>query len=417
MTVPVLTAAAVVTTAGAELLSRYAVSRLRPVFPWLITQADEQPVIAEDLVRRHAQRSFDPELGWCRQPDEEGVESTDTGTVSYRVDERGARYDPSSASPARPQVACFGDSFTFCRLVNDDETWPHHLSEILRRPVVNYGVGNYGLDQALLRLWRELPGLDADVVIMGVVPETIARVHSYWKHYFEYGNVLAFKPRFTLEHGKLVHHPPAVRTPEDYLSYTERLPAIQALDPFFDAKFRRDQIHGFHLARILRRARRHLPVLGRLLYGLARGDREQAIRSAFRAVLRDNARWTARLYADPSAGELLRRLVMEFAETCRRAGKQPILLIMPQPVDLASRRSAHESFATALRTVLPVVDLTTEFRRHPPHQLYVQGRLGPHASDFGNRLIARQVADAIDGLATATPASIPIEPEHPRETT
>ena len=34
---------------------------------------------------------------------------------------------------------------------------------------------------------------------MCVVPETIARIHSYWRHYFEYGNTLAFKPRFAIE--------------------------------------------------------------------------------------------------------------------------------------------------------------------------------------------------------------------------
>ena len=30
------------------------------------------------------------------------------------------------------------------------------------------------------------------------MPETILRVHSFWKHYLEYGNTLAFKPRFEI---------------------------------------------------------------------------------------------------------------------------------------------------------------------------------------------------------------------------
>jgi hypothetical protein len=49
--------------------------------------------------------------------------------------------------------------------------------------VGNYRVGNYGLDQSLLRLERELPQLEAEVVVMGVVPETVVRVQSYWKHF------------------------------------------------------------------------------------------------------------------------------------------------------------------------------------------------------------------------------------------
>ncbi len=90
---------------------------------------------------------------------------------------------------------------------------------MLDNGVDNFGVGNYGFDQALLRLERELPSLECRVVIMGVVPETISRVQSYWKHYFEYGNTLAFKPRFILEGDRLVHHPLTVWKPEDFETY------------------------------------------------------------------------------------------------------------------------------------------------------------------------------------------------------
>ena len=139
--------------------------------------------LTEDLARRHVEKSFDPELGWCRRPGERGTEVTDAGRTAYTVDERGCRRNPGfGTQPAT--VACFGDSYTFCRLVGDDQTWPHHLSRQLGVNAANFGVGNYGLDQALLRLERELPGLESRVVVMGLVPETIARVLSYWKHYF-----------------------------------------------------------------------------------------------------------------------------------------------------------------------------------------------------------------------------------------
>jgi hypothetical protein len=396
---------------AAEATAALLVRRLRPTFPWLVSAHDEAPDIPPELVDKHVARSFDPELGWCRRPDERGTEATDGGTTSYRLDGRARRHNPGFADePAR--VAAFGDSFTFCRLVDDDGTWPHLLSRRLGVNVANYGVGNYGLDQALLRLERELPTLEADVVVMGVVPETIARVHSYWKHFFEYGNVLAFKPRFTLDAHGLTLHPSPIRRPGDYATYRERLPEIIGLDPFHAAKFRRDVLGFPYLPKLVRRARRHLPVLGHLLAGVG-GDparREAAVRAAFGAVLRDNARWTRRLHADPAARRLLGALVERFAATCRAAGKEPVLLVIPQLVDLerADGGTAHERTFAELRATLPVVDLTPRFRAAPDRAgLYSYGRLGPHCGPRGNALVAEALRPVVADLLRRPAASRP----------
>ncbi|WP_285631377.1 SGNH/GDSL hydrolase family protein [Actinoallomurus iriomotensis] len=368
------------------------VRRLRSGFPWLIGPRDETPHIAADLAKRHGEKSFDPDLGWCRRPGETGTERTTSGEVSFAVDARGRRRDPGFADLDAPAgVACFGDSFTFCRLVGDDETWPHHLSRRLGVNVANYGVGNYGLDQGLLRLERELDSLEADVVIMGVVPETIARIQSYWKHYFEYGNTLAFKPRFTLGRSGLEHHPSAVRDPSEYAGYQDQLDRIQRLDGFYRSKFRRDILRFPYLPRLARRWRRHLPLLAHLAAGRLTRDRDGAFQRAFNVVLRDNARWTARLYREPAAVRLLTALVERFAATCRDAGKQPLLLVMPQVVDLerADRGRVYGDVFAGMRRLLPVVDVTSRFTEAAdPESLFSYGRLGPHPSDRGNALIA-----------------------------
>jgi hypothetical protein len=259
------------------------------------------------------------------------------------------------------------------------------------------------LDQALLRLERELPTLEAEVVVLGVVPETIARVHSYWKHYFEYGNVLAFKPRFTLEDGSLVLHPSAIRVPADYATYRDRLPEIDRLDHFRTRKFQRDALDFPYLPKLARRARRHLPVLAHLLAATGRGPerRERARRAAFGVVLRDNARWTARLYADPDARRLLGALVERFAAVCRAAGKHPVLLVVPQPADLERRDggTVHEGLFTELAATLPVVDVTERFRRDPRWRTsFTHGPLGPHCGPRGNAVITEALRPVVAPL-------------------
>ena len=51
----------------------------------------------------------------------------------------------------------------------------------------NYGVGNFGVDQAILKYINLPNNNEADHIILSFVPETILRVHSYWKHYIEFG--------------------------------------------------------------------------------------------------------------------------------------------------------------------------------------------------------------------------------------
>jgi hypothetical protein len=383
---------AAVAWSAAEAALAVLVRRCRRDFPWLVTPRDAAPDIPAEVIERHMAKSFDAELGWCRRPNERGTEATDLGTTTYRTDERGRRHNPGFQHEAA-RVACFGDSFVFCRLVDDEHTWPHLLARWLGVNVANYGVGNYGLDQALLRFERELPTLESSVVVMGVVPETIARVHSYWKHYFEYGNVLAFKPRFTLDTTGLRLHPSAIRSAADYHTYTDKLSAIRELDPFYEAKFRRDMLSFPYTVSILRRARRHVPLLAHLV----RGDR----RRAFDVVLRDNARWTARLYADPKAADLVVALVERFAAVCRSAGKHPVLLVIPQLADLMRRDGggAHEAVVRRLRETLPVVDVTGRFRADPDRRgLFTHGRLGPHCSPRGNAVVAAELRPVVAPL-------------------
>ena len=43
----------------------------------------------------------------------------------------------------KSNILCFGDSFTFCRQVNDNETWEYYLSELENTNVKNFGVGRF----------------------------------------------------------------------------------------------------------------------------------------------------------------------------------------------------------------------------------------------------------------------------------
>ena len=396
MSTPVLVMVVIAAAVGAAELILWALVWLfRPNFQWLIRPADETPDFPDDLIEKYVRLSFDKDLGWARRPGTTGIEQTEMGETTFLIDETGCRENPGWTGQSS-DVAVFGDSFAFCRLVNDDETWPHALSKLLNTNVRNFGVGNYGIDQAFLRVRREIPDLSADDIVMNVVPETISRIHSYWRHYFEYGNILAFKPRFRIENGELREFPSAIRSPEDFQSYDARLDEIRNLDDFYESKFKPDLLRFPLIARALVRGRRLLPILGWLIYGLLPGRAETARAHAFRAVMAENARVSARLYQRDDAKQLLAKLVKEFADLCRAQGKRPWLVITPQPVDLGRVSKGDNDFGDffgSLSDILPVLDITEVFARdNHLGALFVEGKLGPHPSPLGNQTIATEFA-------------------------
>ena len=161
------------------------ISRVNKKFQWLIMQKDEIPTLSESGLKKFLPHGFDPELGWIRKPNTSHEEIGKYGKTRWTINNSGARLN-SDYDEKQSTISCYGDSFTFCRQVNDDETWEHYLSKKLKTNAKNFAVGNYGIDQALLRLKRDFHNNRTPIVILAVVPDTISRIVSIWKHYYEY---------------------------------------------------------------------------------------------------------------------------------------------------------------------------------------------------------------------------------------
>ena len=131
---------------------------------------------------------YHPRLGWIPKP---GQVRNDGWTSN--VDECRVRSNGRSIATASRPILAVGDSFAFGDEVDDGETWPAYLEEILNKRVINAGVGGYGIDQAFLRAELLLDEYDPDVVILSLISDDINRTelshYSYgrgWKPYFEY---------------------------------------------------------------------------------------------------------------------------------------------------------------------------------------------------------------------------------------
>jgi len=372
-----------------ELMIFVLILRYQKKFQWLITEKDIAPKFPKKLVEKYMATSFDPAVGWSRKALTSGSDLSPEGNVVFTINSKGARangeYDKQASS-----VCVFGDSYTFCRLVSDNETWPHHLSSKINTNVENYGVGNYGLDQAILRLERQIDSVEAKNIIIGVVPETIVRIHSYWKHYFEYGNILAFKPIYRKnKNGDFELKKTAVQSEKDFYRIIELLDEIQESDIFYNLKFKKDMLrfpflyHAFN--------NRNRDVLLELIKGDLANSCDKSYENAFLHIIKRNYEYQEKLYENTEAVNLLKYLVNKYTSLCKMNNKKAILLVIPQPLDIEHARKGrlkYNDVYEGFKDIVNIVDMTKIFIDEDIKKIYKHGKLGAHMSNYGNKLIA-----------------------------
>ena len=380
-----------------EILLQGIVRALRNEFQWLIKEEDEHPVLDKNGLNKFFNSSYDPHLGWVRRANTTGKERGQKGTITFHVDELGARKNPHQTG--KPLVAAFGDSYTFARQVEDGETWEAQLSKRIGRDVLNFGVGNYGADQGLLRYEKtDLPE-DVKAAVLGFVPETICRVHSYWKHYLEFGNTFAFKPRFRLsEEGDLQLLENPMKTQEHFERLDEIIPQVSKHDEFYERKFRSVQFRFPYLISFFRNPERHFSILSALIkraYSRAEGRSDSRIENRpFKLIMKYNIQGSHEMYADEQAKQLLRQIFIRFRQKAELRGHIPLILVMPQLLDLElteGEEAPYEPFYKDLQAVVDVVDMTRIFKQKDYHRLYIDDQYGGHLSVEGNRLVAEEI--------------------------
>jgi hypothetical protein len=399
------TLVAILVTLGLVELCAIALIRwLKRDFQWLVTAEDECPTPDGDSLRRFLDHGYDPVLGWDRKAGTAktepvksvGEERRRFAESTYTINERKARTNPGHEH-LPVTISTYGDSFAFSRHVDDDETWQWYLSDRTGTNVVNFGVGNYGLDQAFLRLRREIEGQPSRVVVMMVVPETISRIINIWKHYSEYGNTLGFKGRFVLENGGLRWLDNPIDQPEKFGDIPAHVKWIQRHDGCYRKKFRQDVIRLPYSASLVRDRSRRLPLLRALLARKLNRHDEEVANRPWELILQRNSEFTHELYRDAESVGLLCALIREFGRYVRQFGSTPVFVFATYFEDVAFLAENHHFYQGVIDRVereLAVVDLGKALGGHPTlEDLYVSRFYGAHFSAAGNRFVAEQLRE------------------------
>lgn len=381
------------------------VSYLRKEFQWLITAKDETPGLSEEGLRKFFKSGYDPELGWVRKPNTQKDEPGKFGKTTYHIGEGGYRSNPGFESFPKI-VSCYGDSFTFARQVNDDQTWEWHLSKMTKSNVINFGVGNYGLDQALLRLKRELPRNKTKIVIMGVVPSTIVRILCIWKHYNEFGNTFGFKPMFRLESDKLELIKNPIDSEEKFSHYKDYLPLIKKYDYFYERKFKREMIKFPYFISILAQPARNFSLIyvlikDKFFKSKQKLQKEEMYTKPMKVIMKMNLKLRHELFVkDKYAVALIVKLLEKFVGFAKEQDFIPVFLFLPQKDDILFIREKgryYDKFVHDIKKKIITIDLTENLlERNDLDDIYSDdNEYGGHFSADGNEFVARIIFEKL----------------------
>lgn len=370
---------------------------LRKDFQWLILKSiDEKPIIPKEKIEKFIANSYDEELGWIRKPNTDGSENSNSKGQSitseetithFSINSRGCRNNPTHEHhPVK--IACYGDSFSFARHVSDDETWEWFLSELTNTNVLNYGVGNYGLDQAIIRFQREHKNNNADATIIAVVPETICRIQSVWKHYSEYGNLLGFKPRFVKTKDGLKLIPNVTNSKEKLYNYLDFIKDFKENDYFYKNKFKKDLLDFPYTFNFLKNTQRNIPLFISLIlrkFSLCRDF-------AWQIILRENFKHTKAQYKNKTSVDFFIDLICYYKDCAEKMGTKPFFVLFPYLSDLKYAEkygSYYSNFCEMAKDKISFLDLTENFLAEGDWEdLYNNDFYGGHLSVLGNKKAA-----------------------------
>ncbi len=336
---------------------------------------------------------FSKDFGWFYPPyfvfqDQQGV--------LYRHGQNGERV--TRTYYAVDLIASYGDSFTHCNEVRDDETWQTFLAHTLRKNVLNFGVAGYGPDQALL-LYASHEALAprARIVMLCIFPENINRVVNVYRNFYMYSDPLSLtKPRFEFIHDHLTLWPnPVKAVPElEKLTQPSFIEQIGAHDYWYQWS-------------------RRLPPI-RFPYTLSLFRWKDIVAKSIKASLCRFLpgvvvpTFNLDLYAEPEPLATMCGIVDRFVETASNRGQYPIVILIPhtdyvrEVLDTGATRTDPLVHYMKIRNYV-FFDLVRAMADLKPSLQQLDSWYHGHATAEGNRITAELIRRLLHEQAAKDP--------------
>ena len=368
-------------------------------FQWLVTKEDEFPFNKQNEIDYFLKNSFSKNLGWDRKPGTKGVELLGDSKTKFEINRHGFR--KSNNKYTENLITVFGDSYAFCRYVNDDSTWEHYLEKKIKKEVRNYGVGNYGIDQALIKFDKTNINKKCKIIFLVFVPETISRIHSYWKHYSEFGNKFGFKPIFKFKKKRLIKIDNFLTKYQKINQIKKNINKIKKNDLFYKTKFQKRIFKFPYSICYLKNFKMNNSIFFNLsLFYLLKiflsEKNNKFFNRAILTIIKKNILDTYKMYTKVEYTNLFLEIIKNYDKKIKKNKIKLVLIVIPQKIDVLNakkQRLSYESFFEELKSKYSLLDLTMDFvRKKNIDEMYVTDNYAGHLSKKGNNFIASKIA-------------------------
>jgi hypothetical protein len=334
--------------------------------------------------------AFDPALGWTvsrgmSRPANQAVYTSNSAGM------RASREYALTPPETGPRLAAFGDSFTHCDDVENDECWTAQLEqEVPGTEVLNFGVSGYAPDQAWLRYQQEGRAYRPCAVLIGYMVENVNRVVNRFRPFYQPDTGITLgKPRYLLQGDGLELLPTPARSPLDYgdAAWVEK-----ELGPhdfwYFPGMFAGGLLDTSHFIRLGRTA-----AYDRKFADL-RDDNEDA---------RDIG-WA---YGPDSEGlEVAARVLIQFARQVEADGATPVVLVFGRKSDVVAMRHNEKKVYEPLlqrlnRADVSTIDLTERLFQESK-RTGVERLIDKHYRAAGNEVVADALARRLQKITPNT---------------
>ncbi len=278
----------------------------------------------------------------------------------------------------RIRISSFGDSFTHCDDVKNEDTWQEKLNRANPNlQVINFGVGGFGLGQSYLRYQLEGIKYNSHIVLIGFMSENILRTVNIFRPFYAPNTGIPLtKPYFTLKNDRLVLN----KNPMQALSQVRMLldhsravlPELAGIDPHFDTRYKRERIDFLPSVRLFKMA----------WYKFVKGSHIIS-----KGYYNENS----------EAFAITVKLLDQFYSTVLHNNAVPIILIFPSHRDIPRYRKHKTKVYAPLLTYLNTgkyryIDLLDAFDMYG-EKFKINELFKLHHSPLANELIAKYILE------------------------
>ena len=366
-------------------------------FRWFVNNEDEIPKFEEKKFKNFLLKSFDYKLGWKQTLDTSGLLNKNVKKQTW--------FDHRNIINKKKKkiIAAFGDSYVFSNYMSDKNTWEEQISKKNNFNVLNFGVGNYGLDQAILKYKNINLSKETKIVIMGFVPETITRIQSSWKHYTEFGNINGFKPKFELVGNNLILKQNPINLKTKIYQIEKIIYRLKQTERFYKERFLKYKFHFPYLVKFIINFKFNVKIfsyliasdLAKILNKSQLFDKIQ--NSIFYSIIERNVKEAHYLYQENHSKKLLTKLIIKFKKISYKRKHIPLVIIFPQPQDINLKSSIYyKKYFKNLSKIIEVLDLSNFFSKKNYKKYFLNDKYGGHLNKRGNVFVSEIITNHLE---------------------